>query len=68
MNETQINAKPRDKYWAAVYLRMTAEAAEDHGLDAVVVALLQRAAQDACEAWCIAQVEADELDAAIKDD
>jgi hypothetical protein len=65
---TQINATPRDKYWYAVYLRMTADAARDHGCVGGTLALLEQAAQVACEAYCIAQVEADELNAAIKDD
>lgn len=68
MRTSTTNATPRDKYWCAVYLRMTADAALEHGVAAGAVALLEQAAAAASEAYCIAQVEADDLEQAIRDD
>lgn len=68
VNRTPINATPRDKYWAAVYLRMTADAARDHGCTGGVLALLEQTAADASAAYCEAQVEAEDLEKALQDD
>jgi hypothetical protein len=62
------NATPRDKWWCAVYLRMTADAALEHGVAPGAVALLEQAAAAASEAYCAAKVEADELEQAMGDD
>ena len=67
MNTTDINATPRDKYWCAVYLRMTADAARDHGCTAGVLALLKHVASSASKDYCEAQVEAEDLEKAIND-
>lgn len=68
MNATDTNATPRDKYWYAVYLRMTADAACTHGCAGGVLALLEQAAKAASEAYCIAQVEAEDLDKTYRND
>ena len=68
VNSTDLNATPRDKYWAAVYLRMTADAARDHGCTAGVLALLEHAASSASQDYCEAQVEAEDLEKALQDD
>jgi hypothetical protein len=57
----RINATPRDKYWAAVYLRMLVDTAKDNNVESASIAILEAVAKDACDDYCEAQVEADDL-------
>lgn len=62
------NATPRDKWWCAVYLRMTFEAAVKHGVSPGAVALLEHAYAVAVSDYCSTQAEIDALEQAIGDD
>lgn len=61
INAARINATPRDKYWAAVYLRMLVDTAKDHNVAPASVTILEAVAKEACEDYCEAQVEAEDL-------
>jgi hypothetical protein len=65
---TRINATPRDKFWAAVYLRMLVDTAKDHNVAPASIAILAAVAKEACDDYSTAQVEADDLKAAFDAD
>jgi hypothetical protein len=62
------NATPRDKWWCAVYLKMTCDAALQHGVAAGTVALLEQSYYAALNAYCDAQAEIDALEKAVRDE
>ena len=61
----RINATPRDKYWAAVYLRMLVDTAKGGDVAPASITILEAIAKDACDDYCEAQVEAEDLKRAL---
>jgi len=61
----RINATPRDKFWAAVYLRTLVDTMKDHTVAPASIAIVEAVAKEVCEDYSRAQAEADDLKAAF---
>ena len=61
ITHARINATPRDKYWAAVYLRMLVDTAKDNNVAPATIEILEAVAKESSIDYCESQVEADEL-------
>ena len=62
MSELDREPTTRDRYWCAVYMRTLVESAMVGGAGRGVLALLEKYATVATEAYCESQIASEELD------